>query len=203
MSGVSLPGVSLHRRAVLEQAFAERGDALCVSGLGSTTWDLAALGDRPDNFYLWGAMGNAAMIGLGLALAQPDRRVVVLTGDGEMLMGMTSFTTIGARRPANLTICVIDNETYTETGRQPTATGRGTDLAAVAAACGFATTALIRTESEAAGLAELLFRSPGPVAAVVKVVDEDLPMAVPPRDGSHLKTRFRSALLGEEAATQP
>ncbi len=198
-----MTAITLHRRQVLEHAFAERGDALCVSGLGSTTWDLASLGDRPENFYLWGAMGNATMIGLGLALAQPKRRVVVVTGDGEMLMGLTSFTTIGARRPSNLAVCVIDNETYTETGRQLTATGRGTDLAAVAAACGFPRTAMVRTEAEAADLGQLLFHEPGPVAAVVKVVDEDLPMAVPPRDGAHLKTRFRIGLLGEDAATQP
>lgn len=198
-----MSGITLHRRDVLATALSERGDTLFVSGLGSTTWDLASFGDRPENFYLWGAMGNASMIGLGIALAQPERRVVVLTGDGEMLMGMTSFSTIGAKRPSNLAICVIDNETYTETGRQPTATGRGTDLAAVAAACGFARAETIRAETEVSGLAQLLFREPGPVCAVVKVVDEDLPMSVPPRDGGYLKTRFRIGLLGEEKAMQP
>src|SRR3546814_6372624 len=105
-----MTGYVLHRRPGLAAALAERGDALAVTGLGSATWDLASLGDRPENFYLWGAMGNAAMIGLGLAIAQPDRRVVVITGDGEMLMGLASLTTIGARRPANLAICVLDNE---------------------------------------------------------------------------------------------
>lgn len=198
-----MSAITLHRRDVLGAAMKERGDTLFVSGLGSTTWDLASFGDRPENFYLWGAMGNATMIGLGIALAQPERRVVVITGDGEMLMGMTSFSTIGAKRPANLAVCVIDNETYTETGRQPTATGLGTDLSAVAAACGFARTAMIRTDTEAKGLGQLLFREPGPVCAVVKVVDEDLPMSVPPRDGGYLKTRFRIGLLGEETATRP
>lgn len=193
----------LHRRAILGKALADRGDALVVTGLGSATWDLASLGDRPENFYLWGAMGNAAMIGLGLAIAQPERRVVVVTGDGEMLMGLASLTTIGARRPANLAICVLDNERYTETGRQPTATGLGTDLAAVAAACGFKATATLRTEAEATRLGDLLLRTPGSVMAVAKVVDEALPMAVPPRDGSYLKTRFRIATLGEKAATLP
>lgn len=192
----------LRRRVVLGAALAERGDTLFVTGLGSATWDLASLGDRPENFYLWGAMGNAAMIGLGLAIARPDRRVVVITGDGEMLMGLTSLTTIGARRPANLAICVLDNERYTETGRQPTATGLGTDLAAVAAACGFSKTETVRTEAEAGGLGALLLHAPGPVMAVVKVIDETLPMAVPPRDGGYLKTRFRIGLLGERIATQ-
>ena len=198
-----MSAITLHRRVVLDAALKERGDTLFVTGLGSTAWDLASFGDRPENFYLWGAMGNAAMIGLGIALAQPERRVVVLTGDGEMLMGMTSFSTIGAKRPSNLAICVLDNETYTETGRQPTATGLGTDLSAVAAACGFAKTAMIRSEEEAKALPQLLFREAGPVCAVVKVVDEDLPMAIPPRDGSYLKTRFRIGLLGEDAAIHP
>ena len=198
-----MSGIVLRRRDVLKAALADRGDTLFVTGLGSATWDLASLGDRPENFYLWGAMGNAAMIGLGLAIAQPERRVVVITGDGEMLMGLTSFTTIGARRPANLAVCVLDNERYTETGRQPTATGLGTDLAGVAAACGFPKTATIRTAAEAAGLGELLLRTPGPVMAVVKVIDEALPMAVPPRDGGYVKTRFRIGLLGEKAATLP
>lgn len=194
---------ALHRRAILAKALADRGDALVVTGLGSSSWDLASLGDRPENFYLWGAMGNAAMIGLGLATARPDRRVIVVTGDGEMLMGLTALTTIGARRPSNLAICVLDNERYTETGRQPTATGLGTDLAAVATACGFPVAATVRTEAEAAGLGDLLLRRPGPVMAVAKVVDETLPMAVPPRDGGYLKTRFRSGLLGETVATLP
>ena len=198
-----MTGYVLHRRDILRAALADRGDALFVTGLGSATWDLASLGDRPENFYLWGAMGNSVMIGLGLAIARPDRRVVVITGDGEMLMGLTALTTIGARRPVNLAICVLDNERYTETGRQPTATGLGTDLAAVAAACGFRETATLRTEAEAKRLGELLLRAPGPVMAVAKVVDEPLAMAVPPRDGGYLKTRFRTGLLGEAAATLP
>jgi len=194
-----MSGHSLHRREVLKTALADRGDALVVTGLGSATWDLASLGDRPENFYLWGAMGNATMIGLGLALAQPERRVIVVTGDGEMLMGLTSLTTIGAKRPKNLAVCVLDNERYTETGRQPTATGMGTDLAAVAAACGFPKTMTVRSEAEVADLGPALLTAEGPVYAVVKVVDEDLPMAVPPRDGGYLKTRFRMGLLGEKA----
>ena len=198
-----MTGFALHRRQILKAALAERGDALMVTGLGSATWDLASLGDRPENFYLWGAMGNSVMIGLGIATARPDRRVVVITGDGEMLMGLTSLTTIGARRPQNLAICVLDNERYTETGRQPTATGMGTDLAGVAAACGFPVARTFKTEQDVAELGALLFKQAGPVMAVVKVVDESLPMAVPPRDGGYLKTRFRSHLLGVGAATMP
>ena len=194
--------LQLHRRDVLAKAFEARGQALVVSGLGSPSWDLASLGDRDENFYLWGAMGNAAMIGLGLAQAQPERRVLVLTGDGEMLMGLSALTTIGARKPSNLSICVLDNERYSETGHQPTATGAGTDLAAVANACDFSNTATITDEAGVAGLGSMLFNQAGPVFAVVKVVDEKLPMVVPPRDGSYLKSRFRVGLLGAAVATQ-
>src|SRR5574342_1362344 len=103
----------LERRAAMAALVKDRDDGLLVvPGLGSTTWDLAAAGDDPRNFYLWGAMGGAAMIGLGLALAQPDRRVAVITGDGEMLMGLGSLATIGVQQPTNLTLVVIDNERY-------------------------------------------------------------------------------------------
>ena len=126
----------LQRRAVVARILAARGDALVVTGLGSTTYDVFAAGDSPLTFYLWGAMGAAAMIGLGLAHAQPLRRVVVLTGDGEMLMGLGSLATIGAERPKNLSVVVIDNERYAETGMQRTHTGRGVDLAGIARAAG-------------------------------------------------------------------
>ncbi len=116
---------------------ADRGeDLLVVPGLGSTTWDLAAAGDDARNFYLWGAMGGAAMIGLGLALAQPARRVAVITGDGDMLMGLGSLATIGVQRPPNLAVIVFDNAVYGETGAQPSHTQSGVDLVAVARACG-------------------------------------------------------------------
>ena len=93
---------TLHRRKVVEILLTNRNDLLVVAGLGSTAWDISAAGDTDLNFPLWGAMGNAAMFGLGLALAQPKRRVLVLTGDGEMLMGMGSLATIGVQKPRNL-----------------------------------------------------------------------------------------------------
>src|SRR6188472_4328288 len=107
---ISQSGGLLHRRAVVAELLRERGDLLVIAGLGAPNWDVTAAGDHPNTFPLWGAMGSAAMIGLGLALAQPKRRVLVITGDGDMLMAMGSFATIGAKQPKNLAIIVMDNE---------------------------------------------------------------------------------------------
>ncbi len=112
------PFQQLDRREAVATILGDRGDALVVTGLGAPTWDVASVGDSPLNFYLWGAMGGAAMLGLGLALAQRQRRVLVVTGDGEMLMGLGSLATIGPERPSNLSIVVLDNERYGETGMQ-------------------------------------------------------------------------------------
>src|SRR4029077_13185850 len=129
--------MTLERRAAMAALVKDRDDdLLVVPGLGSTTWDLAAAGDDPRNFYLWGAMGGAAMIGLGLALAQPDKRVAVITGDGEMLMGMGALATIGIQQPNNLAVIVFDNGVYGKPGMQPSHTQSGVDLLSVARACG-------------------------------------------------------------------
>ncbi len=189
----------LHRREVVEILLKNRENLLVVAGLGSTAWDITAAGDSPLNFPLWGAMGNAAMFGLGLALAQPKRRVLVLTGDGEMLMGMGSLATIGVQKPRNLSVVVIDNERYGETGMQATHTAAGVDLAAVARACGFKVARQIRSGTQLAALRAAIHRSSGPLFAQVKVVAEKIPLVLPPRDGGILKSRFRKALLGELA----
>jgi thiamine pyrophosphate-dependent acetolactate synthase large subunit-like protein len=186
----------LERRAVMRRLVAERGDLLVVPGLGSTTYDLAAAGDHPLNFYLWGAMGGAAMIGLGLALAQPARRVLVATGDGEMLMGLGALATIAVQKPKNLAVVVIDNERYAETGLQETHTAHGCDVAAVAKAAGFATVHTARTEAELAALVPLVRQAPGPLFATIKVTPERPPFVLPSNDGVHIKNRFREALLG-------
>ncbi|HEY5896410.1 MAG TPA: thiamine pyrophosphate-dependent enzyme [Burkholderiales bacterium] len=192
---------TLHRRDVVKQLLDKRGDLLVVAGLGSTAWDITAAGDSPLSFPTWGAMGQAAMLGLGLALAQPKRRVLVITGDGEMLMGIGSLATIGVQQPQNLTVVVIDNERYGETGMQRTHTAYGIDLAAVAAACRIPNTLTVREKLEP--LRELIYRTPGPSFAAVKVVDEKLPLVLPPNDGVLLKARFRRALLGESADVLP
>jgi thiamine pyrophosphate-dependent acetolactate synthase large subunit-like protein len=189
----------LRRREVVGFLLSNRGDLLVVAGLGSTAWDCTAAGDSPLTFPLWGAMGNAAMVGLGLALAQPTRRVLVVTGDGEMLMGLGSLATIGARRPRNLAVVVIDNERYGETGMQRTHTAHGVSLARAALACGFRSGILVTRASQLAGLRRRVYGGPGPVLAQVKVAPEKLPLVLPPREGTLLKARFRRALLGTEA----
>jgi thiamine pyrophosphate-dependent acetolactate synthase large subunit-like protein len=190
----------LERRRVVRALLDRRGNLLVVAGLGSSAWDCTAAGDHPLTFPLWGAMGSACMMGLGLALAQPRRRVLVLTGDGEMLMGLGSLATIAAMRPGNLAIVVLDNERYGETGMQKTHTAYGTDLAAIAAACGFAKAEIVRGAGQVADLRSGIHRGKGPLFYQVKVKDDAVPLFLPPRDGAHLKHRFREALLGKNAA---
>jgi len=189
----------LQRREVVRALLAKRKGLLVVAGLGSTAWDCTAAGDSPLTFPLWGAMGNAAMIGLGLALAQPARRVMVVTGDGEMLMGLGALATIGVQQPRNLAVVVIDNERYGETGMQATHTAAGVDLARIALACGFEAGMQVREGGELAALREAVHAAQGPLLAQIKVAAEKLPLVLPPRDGAVLKARFRRALLGERA----
>ncbi len=186
----------LHRREVVAALLAGRGDLLVVAGLGASAWDCAAAGDHPLTFPLWGGMGLAVMTGLGLALARPDRRVVVVTGDGEVLMGLGSLATVAVQAPANLSIVVLDNERYGETGMQPTHTAHGVDLAGVAKACGFPSVSTLTEARDLAGLRDAVHHAPGPLFAVMKVVAETPPLVLPPRDGSLLKNRFRDALAG-------
>jgi len=194
--------VSLQRRDVVQALLADRGALLVVAGLGSTAWDCTAAGDDALTFPMWGAMGSAAMTGLGLALAQPARRVLVLTGDGEMLMGLGSLATIGVQQPANLSVVVIDNERYGETGMQATHTAHGVDLATMARAAGFASGVLVRDMAGVAALRQGVHKAAGPHFAQIKVAAQKVPLALPPRDGTLLKNRFRQALLGEDAARQ-
>ncbi len=185
----------LDRRVVVCKLVANRGDMLVIGGLGGTTWDLADAGDHPLTFGTWGGMGNAAMLGLGLALAQPGRPVLVITGDGEMLMGLGALATIAVQAPANLSIVVIDNELYGETGRQPTHTGQGVNLADMARAAGFEDAETI-TDSAGVDALKARLEEPGPRFACIKVGPENGPMVLPERDGIAIKTRFRQALLG-------
>ena len=186
----------LRRRDVVKRLTLAKADLLVIAGLGSTAWDITAAGDRDLNFPLWGAMGGAIPMGLGLALAQPQRRVLVITGDGETLMGLGSFASVALQMPQNLSICTFDNERYGETGMQSTHTSASTDLAGVAAACGIPVTGTVRTEAELEAALPLILEASGPVYHVIKVRAEKLDFVLPPKDGVHLKNRFRQALLG-------
>ncbi len=195
---------TLYRRDVVPRLIAGRGDGLVVSGLGSATWDLAASGDHDANFYLWGAMGGAAAMGLGLAIAQPRRQVMVLTGDGEMLMGIGSLATLAAMAPRNLTVVVLDNSRYGETGMQKSHTALGADLAGIAAASGFGEVLRVRNFKDLDLFTEKLWR-PGPVFfANIEIAADDPPRILPERDGAVLKNRFRTHLgVDEEPISGP
>jgi thiamine pyrophosphate-dependent acetolactate synthase large subunit-like protein len=184
----------LERRAFVKQLLLDRGDLLVVSGLGSPTYDVAACGDHPLNFYLWGAMGGAAMIGLGIALAKPQRRVLVLTGDGEALMGMGSLATIGVKEPGNLVVVVLDNQHYGETGMQPSHTMAGIDLVGVARACKFQEARAVADLAEAGAVRDLLHRGRGPLLVQASIASGDTPRVLPTRDGHAIKLRFAAAL---------
>jgi thiamine pyrophosphate-dependent acetolactate synthase large subunit-like protein len=185
----------LDRRRVVGSLLADRKDAIVVGGLGASTYDIAAAGDHDRNLYLWGAMGGAVMIGLGLALAQPKLPVVVITGDGEMLMGMGSLATVGLQKPANLTIVVLDNEVYGETGGQASHTAATVDLVGVARSCGIsdarAMATLAEIEAFAASMQDV---SSGPRFANVKIDSANLERVLSSRDGTFIVNRMRGAL---------
>ena len=191
---------TMDRRDVVEYLLANRKRALVISGLGAPTYDVAAAGDDDRNFYLWGAMGSAATIGLGLALAQPDLPVLVITGDGEMLMGLGSLATIAARQPKNLTVIVVDNERFGETGGQHSHTALQTDLEKVAHGCGIENARTIRSKKELSEFAKLTENLSGPLFACIKVKSANKPRVLPIRDGVQLKERFRKAVLDQESA---
>ena len=187
----------LDRRAVVLALLADRGELLVVSGLGSATYDCAAAGDDDRNFYLWGAMGGSVMVALGLALAQPDHPVAAITGDGEMLMGLGSLATVGVQASANLSIIVLDNERYGETGMQRSATAHGVDLTEIARGCGIADARTVDTMDGVAALAGDIQSSAGTLFATIRVSRAEAERVLPTRDGAVLRERFRAAVLGQ------
>jgi thiamine pyrophosphate-dependent acetolactate synthase large subunit-like protein len=180
------------------------GDAPIVASLGHPAYDLFVAGDRPQNFYTWGSMGVASSIGLGLALAKPDRSIFVVDGDGSLLMNLGSLATIGLLQPANLVVVVMDNEAYATTGGQLTPTAHGADLAAAARAMRVEAV-VVRTADELRrhlagpepGRAD---RASGAVVIVAKVA-ESAPAAKPPLDCVFIKHRFMAAIGNPESAT--
>jgi thiamine pyrophosphate-dependent acetolactate synthase large subunit-like protein len=185
----------LERRSVVSSLLADRKGAIAVGGLGASTYDIAAAGDHDRNLYLWGAMGGAVMMGLGIALAQPDLPVVVITGDGEMLMGIGSLATVALQKPGNLTIVVLDNEVYGETGGQASHTAATVDLVGVARSCGIAGAREISTMAEIeAFAAEMQDVSSGPRFANIKIDNANLEKVLSSRDGQFIVTRIRGSL---------
>ena len=187
--------MKFERRAAMATLLAGRPKNLfVVPGLGSCTWDAFAAGDDDRNFYLWGAMGGAAMIGLGLALAKPQLRVAVITGDGEMLMGLGSLATIGVQRPKNLAIVIFDNGFYGETGMQESHTSSGVDLCAAARSCGIETVLDIKDDAGLRDLAGLLATADRTLFARVPITPDDPGRALPEKDGVIIKDRVRRAV---------
>jgi thiamine pyrophosphate-dependent acetolactate synthase large subunit-like protein len=185
----------LDRRRVVSTLLADREEALVVGGLGASTYDIAAAGDHARNFYLWGAMGGAVMIGLGLALAQPELPVAVITGDGEILMGMGSLATVGLQKPANLSIVVLDNECYGETGGQMSHTAASADLVGIARACGIPDARAIATMDEVEAFAKgMQDVTAGPRFASVKIDGANLERVLSSRDGVFILNRLRGSL---------
>ncbi|NKB56331.1 MAG: aldehyde dehydrogenase [Alphaproteobacteria bacterium] len=188
----------LHRRDVVRDILAPRKpELLVVGGLGSPSWDITATADNPRDFCLIGAMGLAVPVGLGLANAQPDNRILVITGDGDMLMGMGALATVANVHPRNLMIVVLDNERYGETGGQPTHTAGVTDLSAIATGAGIPTAATIRSQDELTVMIRNIHEGDGPAFYVVKIATEMPGTVLPSLDGAFAKDRFRMAVLGK------
>ena len=187
-------GGTLDRRAVVFALLEDRGGTLVVTGLGSAAYDVMAAGDHDHNYYLWAAMGSAATVGLGLASARPDRSVLVVTGDGELMMGFGALATIGIRRPPNLTLAVLDNGHFGETGMQESHAGRGVEIDRVARELGFAWTDRITDMAGVAALRGKIADRSGCKLATIKIRPENPPRVLPPRDGVFIKNRFRAAL---------
>jgi thiamine pyrophosphate-dependent acetolactate synthase large subunit-like protein len=188
------PG-TMDRRDAVRSLLADRGELLVVSGLGSPSYDVFAAGDDAANFYLWGAMGGAALMGLGLALARPQHPVAVVTGDGEAMMGVGGLLTISVRKPPNLTVVVLDNGHFGETGMQRSHAGLGVDLAALARGAGFTEVVSIGDLDGVAALRpRLRDLDAGPRFVILRIAAGEQERALPPRDGVHLKNRFRERL---------
>ena len=188
----------LNRRIVITELLKERKNSLIVNGLGGTCWDVASLGDNDLNFYVWGGMGNACMIGLGLALSQPDKKVIVITGDGEMLMGIGSLATIALKQPKNLSIVVFDNELYGETGNQKTHTAYCTNLSKIAIGSGIINSSIILTQEDLLSLSLEIHQIKNLSFSVIKINQDQEEIVLPIREGAFIKSRFRRALLGEQ-----
>jgi len=183
----------LDRREFVARLLADRGELLVITGLGTPTFDVNSCGDHPLNFYIWSGMGCTAMVGLGLALARPDRRIAVITGDGDLLMGIGSLATIGVKQPENLSVVVLDNGHYGATGMQASATAAGIDLGGTAASCRFRQVCSVSQIDETANVRKMMHSGQGPIFIHAKIKADDPPRVIPSRDGQVIKQRFLEA----------
>lgn len=192
----------LARREVVKRILEGRDDQPVITGLSIATYDSVAArdADHPLVFNMHGALGGAPMLGLGFALAQPERRSLTLMGDFDAVMGMRALVTIATQMPKNLSIAVFDNGICSETGGQvsPTAGQTGVELSEVAKAAKWPIAYTVSGESQLEQAVDDLFNADGPVFVNFKVSGIN-PGPVPKsRDGAWMKLRFRKALLGTE-----
>ncbi|HUB47270.1 MAG TPA: thiamine pyrophosphate-dependent enzyme [Acetobacteraceae bacterium] len=164
-----------------------------IGGIGYTNFDLWGAGQRPQNFYMLGSMGLAVPIALGVALAQPQRRVFALEGDGSILMQLGSLATVAARGQKNLAIVIMDNGTYQITGGQPTLTEQGADIVAIARGAGLAQSAWAADESAFEELVALALREDGPWLIGCRI-DHEKPKQTTERDPARIKDVFMRGL---------
>ena len=197
MQAADAAGFILDRRDAVPALIGRHQDFLIVSGLAGTSRDVAALTGYGVHCYtMAGAMGGASMMGLGLALARPDKHVLVVTGDGELLMNVGALATIGVINPPNLAILCVDNGHYGETGYQKSHTSLGVDLERIAAGSGIKATRSITAEHEIAEGARLLREANGTAFVLLRVRPTDPPVYKRNMDPSACRNRFRAALLG-------
>jgi thiamine pyrophosphate-dependent acetolactate synthase large subunit-like protein len=197
MAAAVAAGFVLDRCQAVPALIGRHEDFLIVTGLAGTARDIAALtGDSARSYTMAGAMGGAAMIGLGLALARPDQRVLVVTGDGELLMNIGALATIAVMNPANLAILCVDNGHYGETGYQKSHTSLGVDLEKIAIGSGIKATRTIGADDELADGARLLRAGNGTAFVVLRVKPTDPPAFKRNFDLAFCRNRFRTALLG-------
>ena len=168
-------------------------DEAVVAGIGNTNFDLYAAGQRPQNFYMLGSMGLAIPIALGVALAQPQRNVIALEGDGSLLMQLGSLTTVGMLGPENLTIILMDNSVYQITGSQATATAQSCDLVAIAKGAGISQSSWARDEEDFESLVERALEADGPFLVAVRI-DQKPAVSEPERDPARIRDRFMRGL---------
>jgi thiamine pyrophosphate-dependent acetolactate synthase large subunit-like protein len=168
-------------------------DEAVIGGIGYTNFDLWAAGRRPQNFYMLGSMGLAVPIALGVALAQPQRRVIALEGDGSILMQLGSLATIAGRRQRNLAVVIMDNGTYQITGGQAAATATGADVVAIARGAGIMRSAWAADEGDFEELVDLALHEDGPWLIGCRI-DQSGPADTTERDPARIRDQFMRGL---------